>query len=82
MKVRKANIIHNGEEIRNVYIYENKKEEYILVAVPQLEWSKIIKYEEITDKTREHLQNSIAKRSNENIAISLSSKITQWIQEM
>ncbi|MEK5323488.1 YueH family protein [Aeribacillus sp. FSL M8-0254] len=82
MKVRKANIIHNGEEIRNVYIYENKKEEYILVAVPQLEWSKIIKYEEINDKTREHLQNSIAKRSNENIAISLCSKITQWIQEM
>lgn len=46
MKIRKANINTQTGMITDVYLHENRKELRTLVAVPQLEWSTIISYEE------------------------------------
>lgn len=46
MKIRKANITVQSGMIGDVYLHENKKEQHTLVAVPELEWSTIISYEE------------------------------------
>lgn len=82
MKIRKANV-HSGQElITNVYIYENKQQEYSMIAIPQLEWSTIISYEEDRAVLKDRLYNSILKKAQKSPAEELMNKIVHWVGEM
>ncbi len=60
MKIRKANITVQSGMIGDVYLHENKKEQHTLVAVPELEWSTIISYEEEKRRWRSGFYNHSA----------------------
>lgn len=77
MKIRK-NFLEGLEQ--KVYIYENKKEEFFLIAVPSIEWSYSFFYgdEEIQSKLLHSLMERIPKETAE----TLSSRIVQWTTEM
>lgn len=82
MKIRKANINLQDRMISNVYIYENKKEEYSIIAIPELEWSTKITYEEERRDLKERLINSFQALIEEEATEQLSEKIVQWVAEM
>lgn len=82
MKIRKANIENDGKLITNVYLYENKKEEYTMVAIPDIEWSTVIPYVEDRTKRSMRLAKSLEKYVEPQVAIQLTSKIMQWVYEM
>ncbi|MFB6498368.1 YueH family protein [Bacillus haynesii] len=82
MKIRKANILNKDQMITDVYLHENKKEFHTLVAVPQLEWSTLISYEEEKTELAEKLDRSLAKVAEAGAAKELSKKIVQWVTEM
>ncbi|MDQ0162104.1 YueH family protein [Bacillus alveayuensis] len=82
MKIRKANIENDGKLITNVYLYENKKEEYTMVAIPDIEWSTVIPYVEDRTKRSMRLAKSLEKHVEPQVAIQLTSKIMQWVYEM
>lgn len=65
---------------QKVYIYENKKDEFILIAVPDIQWSYSFTYDEdnIQTKILESLQGRVSKET----AGTLSSRIVQWTSEM
>ncbi|MDT9023660.1 MULTISPECIES: YueH family protein [Rossellomorea] len=77
MKIRK-NFLEGMEQ--KVYIYENKKDEFILIAVPDIQWSYSFTYDEdnIQTKILESLQGRVSKET----AGTLSSRIVQWTSEM
>ncbi|MFI8686532.1 YueH family protein [Rossellomorea sp. NPDC077527] len=77
MKIRK-NFLEGLEQ--KVYIYENKKEEFFVIAVPDIEWSYSFRYEE--DSIQSKLVHSLKERVYEEAAVSLSSRIIQWTTEM
>ncbi|KXG10342.1 hypothetical protein AT864_00933 [Anoxybacillus sp. P3H1B] len=81
MKIRKANIL-NERETTNVYIYENKKEEHIVVAIPHMEWSFLIRYEEETELLRSKLLSSLSKKVEGAQAEPLVDKLLYWVREM
>ncbi|ANB57506.1 yueH-like family protein [Anoxybacillus sp. B7M1] len=81
MKIRKANIL-NERETANVYIYENKKEEHIVVAIPHMEWSFLIRYEEETELLRSKLLSSLSKKVEGAQAELLVDKLLYWVREM
>jgi hypothetical protein len=81
MKIRKAPI-HADHQQQNVYIYENKKEEYIVVSIPDLEWSICVRYEEETNDVQMRIEQSLRRVLDAEKAASLTAKITQWIREM
>jgi hypothetical protein len=81
MKIRKANIVHE-QTTTNVYIYENKKEEYIVIAIPDIEWSFSVHYEEDTETLKERLFSSLAKVLTEEHVEPLVNKLLYWIREM
>jgi hypothetical protein len=81
MKIRKANIL-DEKAVTNVYIYENKKEEYRVVAIPDIEWSLLIRYEEGTEELEKRLLLSLSKILPNEKAEQLSRKILYWICEM
>ncbi|MGG3888135.1 YueH family protein [Metabacillus fastidiosus] len=82
MKIRKANMNIHNQLLSNVYIYENKKEEYSLVAIPELEWSMTVKYEEERSSLRARLTQSFEKKIDKEDAEQLAEKIVQWTAEM
>ncbi|MEC2078305.1 YueH family protein [Metabacillus fastidiosus] len=82
MKIRKANMNVHNQLLSNVYIYENKKEEYSLVAIPELEWSMTVKYEEERSSLRSRLTQSFEKKIDKEDAEQLAEKIVQWTAEM
>ncbi|WLR41264.1 YueH family protein [Bacillus carboniphilus] len=82
MKIRKANITFDDVNIENVYIYENKKEEYTLVAIPQIQWSTIFDYNMSYEELYSELFQSIELRTSKKIAEQLAKKITYWSREM
>ncbi|MGN7943161.1 YueH family protein [Virgibacillus sp. 6R] len=82
MKIRKANVQNGDQFITNVYIYENKKEEYSLIAVPEIEWSTIVEYVESRDHLRERLNNSLGKAVKDEVAEELATKMVYWVGEM
>ncbi|EWH21032.1 YueH family protein [Bacillus haynesii] len=82
MKIRKANILNKDQMITDVYLHENKKEFHTLVAVPQLEWSTLIFYEEEKTELAEKLDRSLSKVAEAGAAEELSKKIVQWVTEM
>ncbi len=58
MKIRKTPVM-DGQAPANVYIYENRKEEYIVIAIPALEWSFSFAYEEEAEAVAERLEASL-----------------------
>uniref|UniRef100_C5D7Y9 YueH-like protein n=1 Tax=Geobacillus sp. (strain WCH70) TaxID=471223 RepID=C5D7Y9_GEOSW len=81
MKIRKAVLFDERTSI-NVYIYENKKEEYIVVAIPDLEWSFLIRYEEETETLKERLVSSLTKAVPKEHVEMLVNKLLYWVHEM
>ncbi|RAK23139.1 YueH-like protein [Anoxybacillus vitaminiphilus] len=81
MKIRKANIL-DEKVVTNVYIYENKKEEYRVVAIPDIEWSQLIRYEEETEELEKRLLLSLDRILSKEKAEQLSRKILYWVREM
>jgi hypothetical protein len=59
-----------------------KKEEYTVVAVPDIEWSLLISYEEGTEELEKRLLLSLGKMLPNDKAEQLSRKILYWIREM
>lgn len=82
MKIRKANVKNDNISITNVYIYENKKEEYSLIAIPEIEWSTTISYEEKRDELYSRLITSLTKNIEQETADELARKVQQWVSEM
>ncbi|MBB5323892.1 hypothetical protein HNQ34_000984 [Anoxybacillus tepidamans] len=81
MKIRKANVL-DGRTTTNVYIYENKKEEYIVVAIPDIEWSFLVRYEEETELLQKKLFLSLEKAVSKEQAEQLVGKLLYWVHEM
>jgi hypothetical protein len=77
MKVRKFFL--NSKE-KKVFIHENKKEEYIMVAIPELHWSVDFTYDEgnVQEKIYATLNGNVAEQEAE----ALSARIYQWTREM
>ncbi|MBB6177955.1 hypothetical protein HNQ82_002830 [Anoxybacillus tengchongensis] len=80
MKIRKT-CIHQDSTQQNVYIYENKKEQYIVVAIPYLEWSMHVTYDDFTH-IESRLQQSLANVLDEQYVRPLAMKLAQWMREM
>ncbi|KAF1678226.1 YueH family protein [Bacillus mexicanus] len=82
MKIRKANINTESGMITDVYLHENRKELRTLVAVPQLEWSTVISYEEDKASLPERLNASLRRHTEAEPAGELAKKIIHWVTEM
>jgi YueH-like protein len=77
MKIRKS--ITEGKE-RAVYIYENKKEEYFMIAIPDINWSIMFTYEQ---EMKENVQMTLEKRGiDEEESLIIANRIFQWTTEM
>ncbi|MFC4184461.1 YueH family protein [Saccharococcus thermophilus] len=81
MKIRKA-VISDEQTPTKVYIYENKKEEYMVVAIPDLEWSFFIPYEEEPETLRERLALSLKRVVAQEQTEMLVNKLLYWVHEM
>lgn len=82
LKIRKAHV-HNGNElITNVYIYENKKQEFSLIAIPEIEWSTTVQYEEERGMLKSRLIDSLSQRVLVETAEELANKMIHWVGEM
>jgi YueH-like protein len=81
MKIRKA-VLFDERTPTNVYIYENKKEEYIVVAIPDLEWSLLVRYDEETETLKERLASSLTKAVPQEHMETLVNKLLYWVHEM
>jgi len=80
MKIRKT-LLHE-EEIK-VYIYENKKEETFVVAVPAQQWSISFTYEEAGESFINQLTSTLANTGlTAEAAEELALRIYQWTREM
>ncbi len=77
MKVRKT--FFNSEE-KKVFIHENKKEEYIMVAIPELYWSIDFTYDE--EDVQGRIYSTLTGNIDEQEAEALSARIYQWTREM
>ncbi|WP_240628641.1 YueH family protein [Bacillus salacetis] len=78
MKIRKS--LAGGKE-RKVFIYENKKEEYFMVAVPDVGWSADFTYE--TENLKEILEKSLYPAAGTmEEAGELAQRIFNWTREM
>lgn len=82
MKIRKANVMNGETLITDVFLHENKKQFHTLVAVPELEWSMLISFEEEKQVLADKLKSSLAKNAQSDAAEELSLKIVQWVTEM
>ncbi|MBM7586584.1 hypothetical protein JOC86_003136 [Bacillus pakistanensis] len=77
MKIRKS--ITDGKD-RTVYIYENKKEEYFMIAIPDINWSIMFTYEQ---EMKENVQKTLANRGlDEAESTIIANRIFQWTTEM
>ncbi|PKR86847.1 YueH family protein [Heyndrickxia camelliae] len=80
MKIRKTTILDKQEDL---YIYENKKDDYFVIAVPVLEWSTYFTYDENKEELLERISKSLqGKVGGEAAAIELAIKIYGWTREM
>lgn len=80
MKIRKTSILNKQEDL---FIYENKKEEYFVVAVPVVEWSTYFTYDDGKDELVTRWSESLKdKVGGEQQAMELSLKIFGWTREM
>ncbi|BCB03106.1 YueH family protein [Bacillus sp. KH172YL63] len=77
MKIRK-NFLEGMEQ--KVYIHENKKEAFILISIPSIEWSYSFTYEE--EEIEKKLCHSLNGKLSEEEASTISARIIQWTREM
>lgn len=82
MKIRKANVRYEDQLIENVYVYEDKKQQQTLIAVPQLEWSTMMSYEEDIQSFKDRVQTSLEKIISTEAAEELTNKMNYWVREM
>lgn len=82
MKIRKANVRDEETLIENVYVYEDKKQQQTLIAVPQLEWSVMMSYEEDIQSFKQRIQSSLEQKVSAETAEELTEKINYWVREM
>ncbi|MFD1736455.1 YueH family protein [Bacillus salitolerans] len=80
MKIRKA-AFENHKELIHTYIYEDKKEEYFIIAVPAIQWSYKLPYDYLAS-VKEEMKDSIQKTKTSEIADELVAKVFMWIHEM
>ncbi|MGV3043407.1 YueH family protein [Staphylococcus rostri] len=78
MKIRES---HSENYSAKVFIYENKKEDYFVVAVPDLNWSILIDDEWFGEALTEHLMMHLFSVLDEEESEILALRITQWVQE-
>lgn len=78
MKIRRS--LAGGIE-RKVFIYENKKEEYFMVAVPDITWSIDFSYdlENLPEELERALETTVITSDE---AAELASRIYNWTREM
>ena len=80
MKIRKTTILNKQEDL---YIYENKKDDYFVVAVPVLEWSTYFTYDDPKDELVTRWSESLTEKlEGEQQAKELALKIFGWTREM
>jgi hypothetical protein len=79
MKIRKTEI--NGNEV-NIFIYENKKEDYFVVSIPDVEWSIFFTYEEEKEPLLSKMNHSLSTSLPANEAEVVAKQIYQWTREM
>ncbi|MED0660227.1 YueH family protein [Bacillus smithii] len=79
MKIRKTEI--NGNET-NIFIYENKKEDYFVVSIPEIEWSIFFTCEEEKEPLLRKMSDSLSKALSENESDEVAKRIYQWTREM
>ncbi|MGE8206671.1 YueH family protein [Heyndrickxia sp. NPDC080065] len=79
MKIRKTML--NEFEL-NIFIYENKKDEFFVVAIPTIEWSTTYTYDDYGDELLEKLVASLKLIIDEQEAQNLAHRIYQWTREM
>jgi hypothetical protein len=79
MKIRKTLV---NERQENIFIYENKKDEYFVVAVPVIEWSAYFTYDEIEQVLIPRWTESLICKLGEQMAEELALKIYRWTREM
>ncbi|UXR70136.1 MULTISPECIES: YueH family protein [unclassified Staphylococcus] len=78
MKIRES---HSENYSAKVFIYENKKEDYFVVAVPDLNWSMMIDDQLFGEALTEHIVMHLFNVLDEQEAEVLALRITQWVQE-
>ncbi|MGP3560742.1 YueH family protein [Geobacillus sp. BK01] len=81
MKIRKTPLV-DGQAPAYVYIYENRKEEYVVLAIPALEWSFSFSYEEEAEAVAQRLGMSLQKRIGHERAAVLADRLLGWAREM
>ncbi|WP_335869865.1 YueH family protein [Bacillus sp. 2205SS5-2] len=81
MKVRKTLVNENETKI---FLYENKKEEYILVAIPAFHWSFSFTYEKFGKTLIVEMTTSLLKCTglSEGKCEALALRLDQWTKEM
>ncbi|MED1204302.1 YueH family protein [Heyndrickxia acidicola] len=80
MKIRKTTL--RGNPI-DVFIYENKKDEYFVMAIPELEWSIHFSYDEEDEDLKERLIASLDQKAAAGTdAVDLGRRLLQWAKEM
>ncbi|ALC82219.1 MULTISPECIES: YueH family protein [Bacillus] len=82
MKIRKANLTANHIPINQVYLHENRKENHTLIAVPDLEWSILVSYEDEKEELFLTIDQSLQNRTTREAAQELAIKMVQWVTEM
>ncbi|QLK85663.1 YueH family protein [Staphylococcus sp. 17KM0847] len=78
MKIRES---HSEQYSAKVFIYDNKKEDFFVVAVPDLYWSIQINDDLYGDALTDHLAIHLFNVLDEEEAQILALRITQWVQE-
>jgi len=79
MKIRKTNI--QGKQTP-VFIHENKKEEYTVVAIPEIHWSMFISYEEEKEEMIHRILETLPNKPLDEEKRSLAERIFLWVREM
>lgn len=84
MEEKKVKIRQSHSENVNckVYIYENKKEEYLVISIPDLFWSIHVDYELYGDSLIEYLYIHLFNILDEEDANELAIRISHWTSEL
>lgn len=79
LKIRES---HSENYSAKVFIYQNKKEDYFIVSIPDLYWSIAIDNTLYGESLTEHLYMHLFNVVEENEAELLALRITHWLQEV
>ncbi len=79
VKIRES---HSDNLKCKVFIYENKKEEYFVISIPDLFWSIQIDYDLFGESLIEHLYLHLFNVLDEEEANELANRISHWTSEL